>query len=73
MPLYTFHVNAINNLVFFCWYNKYIIYIRVTLTAPALYLLASSVPGSGQTSENTIGMCCFSAKHVALMEKSSEL
>ena len=29
-------------------------------------------PRSGQTKDNTIGMCCLSAKHAALMSKSKD-
>ena len=29
-------------------------------------------PRSGLTKDNKIGMCCFSAKHVALMSKSKD-
>jgi hypothetical protein len=41
-------------------------------------VLASSVvdpgfePRSGQTKDNKIGICCFSAKHVALRRKSKD-
>jgi hypothetical protein len=41
-------------------------------------VLASSVvdrgfePRSGQTKDNKIGICCFSAKHVALKRKSKD-
>jgi hypothetical protein len=41
-------------------------------------LLASSVvdrgfdPRSGQTKDDKIGICCFSAKHVALRRKSKD-
>jgi hypothetical protein len=41
-------------------------------------VLASSVvdrgfePRSGQTKDNTIGICCFSAKNVALKRKSKD-
>ena len=41
--------------------------------------LASSVvdhgfePRSGQTKDNTIGICCFSTKHAALGRKSKDL
>ena len=42
-------------------------------------VLASSVvdrgfePGSGQTKDYEIGMCCFSVKHAALRRKSKDL
>jgi hypothetical protein len=29
-------------------------------------------PRSGQTKDNTIGMCCLSAKHAALRSKSKD-
>ena len=29
-------------------------------------------PRSGQTKDNTIGMCCLSAKHAALRDKSKD-
>ena len=29
-------------------------------------------PRSGQTKDNTIGICCFSTKHVALRRKSKD-
>jgi hypothetical protein len=29
-------------------------------------------PGSGQTKDYTIGICCFSAKHSALKSKSKD-
>jgi hypothetical protein len=29
-------------------------------------------PQSGQTKDNEIGMCCFSAKHIALRRKSKD-
>ena len=29
-------------------------------------------PGSGQTKDYTIGICCFSAKHAALWRKSKD-
>ena len=43
-----------------------------------LSLLASNAvyrefePQSGQTKDNKIGICCFSAKHAALRRKSKE-
>ena len=43
-----------------------------------LNVLASSAvdrgfePRSGQTKDNTIGICCFSAKHAALRRKSKD-
>ena len=57
------------NLPFVCMYRIGGVLVNV---------LASSVvdrlfePGSGQTRDNKIGMCCFSAKHAVLRSKSRD-
>jgi hypothetical protein len=52
-----------------------LLYFHFNFTA---FLLASNVvdrgfePWLGQTKDNEIGICCFSAKHTALRRKSKE-
>ena len=66
------HVNILNIITI----QKTRLGCKLYIQVESLSVLASSVvdygfePRSGQTKDNKIGNCCFSAKHAALRRKS---
>ena len=46
--------------------------VMVSMLASSTVDRAFEPPSTGQTKDNKIGICCFSAKHAALMRKSRD-
>jgi hypothetical protein len=70
----------VNNIYVYMYNNTYhsCLTFNKCISGVKISVLASSAvdrgfePGSGQTKDFKIGICCFSAKHVALRRKSKD-